>query len=76
VRLLEVPAARLYYETRGIGPLLVMIPGASGDARIFAGVGDYLAEQPDLDPHEARSPEHREQPRRSRPPRRIALYIP
>lgn len=42
--LLDVPGARLYYETRGSGPLLVMIPGANGDARVFADVGDHLAE--------------------------------
>ena len=28
--LLDVPGARLYYETRGSGPLLLLIPGASG----------------------------------------------
>lgn len=41
---LEIPGTRLYYETRGSGPVLVMIPGASGDARVFTGVGNYLAE--------------------------------
>jgi pimeloyl-ACP methyl ester carboxylesterase len=44
VSVLEVPGARLYYETRGNGPLLVMIPGANGDARVFTGVADYLQE--------------------------------
>jgi pimeloyl-ACP methyl ester carboxylesterase len=31
----EVPGARLYYETRGTGPLLLLIPGANGDANVF-----------------------------------------
>jgi len=42
--ILQVPGAQLYYETRGGGPLLVMVAGATGDARIFAGVGKFLAE--------------------------------
>lgn len=42
---LDVPGAQLYYETRGSGPLLIMIPGASGDARTFSAVGGYLAER-------------------------------
>lgn len=41
---LDVPGARLYYETRGTGPLLVMIPGANGDARVFTAVGEQLAQ--------------------------------
>ncbi|MGH3945089.1 MAG: alpha/beta fold hydrolase [Pseudonocardiaceae bacterium] len=42
--LLQVPGARLYYETRGSGPALLMIPGASGNARIFTAVAESLAE--------------------------------
>ncbi|MFD0687279.1 alpha/beta fold hydrolase [Actinomadura fibrosa] len=41
---LQVPGARLYYETRGRGPVLVLVPGANGDARVFASVADRLAE--------------------------------
>lgn len=41
---LNVPNARLHYETRGSGPLLIMIPGATGDARVFTTVGEHLAE--------------------------------
>lgn len=41
---LNVPGAQLYYETRGSGPLLIMIPGATGDARTFTTVGEHLAE--------------------------------
>ncbi|MBI4765492.1 MAG: alpha/beta hydrolase [Deltaproteobacteria bacterium] len=40
---LAVPGARLYYEIRGSGPLLIMVPGANGDARIFKGVSEPLA---------------------------------
>jgi len=40
---LEVPGARLYYESAGKGPPLVMIPGANGDADVFKPVGEPLA---------------------------------
>ncbi|HXC27237.1 MAG TPA: alpha/beta hydrolase [Stellaceae bacterium] len=40
---LEVPGARLYYETRGAGPLLLLIPGANGDANGFPPLADRLA---------------------------------
>jgi pimeloyl-ACP methyl ester carboxylesterase len=40
---LEVPGARLYYETRGAGPLLLLIPGANGDANGFPPLADQLA---------------------------------
>jgi len=39
----EVTGARLYYESRGRGPLMVMVPGAKGDARAFESVAEYLA---------------------------------
>ena len=39
---LDVPGARLYYETHGSGPLLVMIPGASGTADGFRRVAEHL----------------------------------
>lgn len=39
----EVPGARLYYETRGTGPLLLLIPGANGDANLFPPLADLLA---------------------------------
>jgi Methyltransferase domain len=41
--LLEVPGARLCYETRGSGPLMLMVPGASGEAGIFKKVTEPLA---------------------------------
>jgi acetyltransferase/esterase len=40
---LDVPGARLYYETRGTGPLLLLIPGANGDANGFPPLADQLA---------------------------------
>lgn len=40
---LDVPGARLYHETHGSGPLLVMIPGANGTADAFRMVTDHLA---------------------------------
>lgn len=40
---LDVPGARLYYETHGSGPLLVMIPGASGAADGFRMVTEHLS---------------------------------
>lgn len=40
---LDVPGARLYHETHGTGPLLVMVPGASGVADSFGPVAPYLA---------------------------------
>jgi pimeloyl-ACP methyl ester carboxylesterase len=40
--LLKVPGAALYYEVRGSGPVLLMIPGGPADADIFAGVVPHL----------------------------------
>ncbi|WP_280386161.1 alpha/beta fold hydrolase [Nocardia wallacei] len=40
---LRVPGARLYYETRGAGPLLLLIPGGGGDAGVFDGMAEPLA---------------------------------
>jgi pimeloyl-ACP methyl ester carboxylesterase len=42
---LAVPGARLYYEVRGAGPVLLLIPGSNGDAGYFTGIADVLAEQ-------------------------------
>ncbi|MDQ3533574.1 MAG: alpha/beta hydrolase [Actinomycetota bacterium] len=41
--ILEVPGARLYYETHGSGPLMLMVPGAAGQADIFKMVTEHLA---------------------------------
>lgn len=42
---LKVPGATLYYEVRGQGPLLLIIPGGPQDAGVFAGVADRLADR-------------------------------
>jgi pimeloyl-ACP methyl ester carboxylesterase len=41
--ILEVPGARLYHETHGSGPLLLLVPGASGEAGSFKLVTSHLA---------------------------------
>jgi pimeloyl-ACP methyl ester carboxylesterase len=41
--LLPVPGARLYYETLGRGPLLVMAPGATGTAEGLRRAAEHLA---------------------------------
>jgi acetyltransferase/esterase len=33
--ILEVPGAQLYFETHGSGPLLLLVPGATGSADSF-----------------------------------------
>ena len=40
---LEVPGARLFYKTYGSGPVMVMVPGASGSADSFQRVTQHLA---------------------------------
>ena len=44
-RTLKVPGATLYYEVRGQGPVLLMIPGGPTDAGIFAGLAAALADR-------------------------------
>lgn len=41
---LDVPGARLHYEVRGSGPLVILVPGATGTAASFAGLAERLAE--------------------------------
>ncbi|MDO3634589.1 alpha/beta fold hydrolase [Mycolicibacterium arseniciresistens] len=41
---LDVPGAQLYYETRGNGPLFVIVPGASGVSDSFRKVATHLAD--------------------------------
>jgi len=41
--ILEVPGARLCYETHVSGLLMLMAPGASGGADIFKRVTEHLA---------------------------------
>ena len=40
---LEVPGARLYYEVRGSGPVLLMMPGGPADATTFRRIENDLA---------------------------------
>ncbi|MFI9203075.1 alpha/beta fold hydrolase [Streptomyces sp. NPDC053048] len=40
---LAVPGATLYYEKRGSGPLLLLIPGGAGDAGMYAPMAAELA---------------------------------
>jgi pimeloyl-ACP methyl ester carboxylesterase len=41
---LKVPGASLYYEVRGSGPVLLMIPGGLADASVFQGIAEHLTE--------------------------------
>ncbi|MGW0959769.1 alpha/beta fold hydrolase [Streptomyces gelaticus] len=41
---LKVPGATLYYEVRGEGPLLLMMPGGSGDAGLYDRMAEQLAD--------------------------------
>lgn len=42
VQTLQVPGATLYYETRGSGPVLLLIAGGGTDAGVFEGVASFL----------------------------------
>ncbi len=42
---LEVPGAKLYYEVRGSGPLLLMMPGGPADATTFRHIENDLAKK-------------------------------
>ncbi|MDP9869143.1 MULTISPECIES: alpha/beta fold hydrolase [Streptosporangium] len=44
-KMLQVPGARLHYEVRGSGPLLLMIPGAPADAGALAALAAVLADR-------------------------------
>ncbi|GCE12182.1 alpha/beta fold hydrolase [Tengunoibacter tsumagoiensis] len=41
---LKVPGATIYYETRGSGPVLLMIAGGGTDAGVFEAIAPILAE--------------------------------
>lgn len=42
---LAVPGARLYYESAGSGPPLLLIPGGNGTAHVFRPIAQLLAER-------------------------------
>ncbi len=39
---LKVPGASIYYEVRGSGPVLLMMPGGPADASVFRRIAGYL----------------------------------
>ncbi|MFF6775784.1 alpha/beta fold hydrolase [Streptomyces sp. NPDC012637] len=43
VGVVAVPGATLRYETRGSGPVLLLVPGGAGDAGMYDGMADRLA---------------------------------
>ncbi|WP_327412041.1 alpha/beta fold hydrolase [Streptomyces sp. NBC_01233] len=42
---LQVPGAALHHEIHGSGPVLLLLPGGGGDAAVFDGIADVLAER-------------------------------
>src|SRR2546427_13157204 len=51
---LQVPGASLYYEVRGSGPVLLMMPGGPADERAFRHIAEPLATEYTVvtyDPH-------------------------
>src|SRR2546425_8960710 len=40
--ILKVPGASIYYEVRGSGPVLLMMPGGPADAGAFRRIAGYL----------------------------------
>lgn len=43
--LVEVNGAKIYYETRGRGPSVIFVSGATGDAGLLTKVPDFLADE-------------------------------
>jgi pimeloyl-ACP methyl ester carboxylesterase len=43
--ILQVPGAQLYYEVSGFGPLVILIPGASGTGASFRSLAHHLMSQ-------------------------------
>ncbi|PDP86639.1 alpha/beta hydrolase [Glycomyces fuscus] len=42
---LKVPGARIHYEVRGSGPVLLMIPGGPQDAGVYTALAGHLADR-------------------------------
>jgi pimeloyl-ACP methyl ester carboxylesterase len=42
---IAAPGAELYYEMRGAGPALLLIPGGPADAGVFAGLAEALSDR-------------------------------
>ncbi|MCX3060349.1 alpha/beta fold hydrolase [Streptomyces beihaiensis] len=51
---LTPPGATLYYETRGHGPALLLLPGAGGDAAVLDPLADALADTYTVITHDPR----------------------
>ena len=55
---LKVPGATLYYEVRGSGPVLLMMPGGPADATTFRRIEDRLASEYTVVTYDPRSLSH------------------
>jgi pimeloyl-ACP methyl ester carboxylesterase len=55
---LEVPGASLYYEVRGSGPVLLMMPGGPADATTFRLIEDDLAKRHTVVTYDPRTYSH------------------
>jgi pimeloyl-ACP methyl ester carboxylesterase len=51
---MNVPGATLYYETKGTGPPLLMIPGGPADAGAFAGLVPFMSDRYTVVPYDPR----------------------
>ena len=59
-RTLTVPGAKLYYEVRGSGPVLLMMPGGPADATTFRSIEEPLAERYTVVTYDPRGLSHSE----------------
>jgi pimeloyl-ACP methyl ester carboxylesterase len=55
---LHMPGARLYYEVRGSGPVLLMMPGGPADGGIFHAIAGDLAADHTVVTYDPRGPSH------------------
>ena len=55
---LKVPGASIYYEVRGAGPVLLMMPGGPADAGAFRNIAEYLASDYTLVTYDPRGLSH------------------
>src|ERR1700737_2786627 len=56
--LLKVPGASIYYEVRGSGPVLLMMPGGPADAGAFRRIAEYLESDYTIVTYDPRAPSH------------------
>ena len=50
IETLQVPGANLYYEVRGSGPVLLMMPGGPADATAFRSIAGVTSPMKDNKP--------------------------